>query len=153
VSHQDDVFMRMFGIVLGVLILLAFIVFFIAQNVTSDQPNSSMSEQAIEKRIAPVGKLKTGEEKPMAAAETTVASTGGAASAVPAACAACHGTGVLGAPKIGNKADWEPRLAQGMDVLIASASKGKGNMPPQGATFSNDALKEAIQAMLSKSGL
>jgi cytochrome c5 len=151
VSHQDDVFMRMFGIVLAILIVLAFVVYFIAQNVTSDQPSSSMSEQAIEKRIDPVGKLKTKEAKPMAAA--TVATTGGAATAVPAACSACHAAGVLGAPKIGNKADWEPRLAQGMDALIANAANGKGSMPPQGAVFSNDALKEAIQAMLSESGL
>ena len=110
-----------------------------------------MSGQAIEKRIEPVGKLMTKEAKPMVGAP--LATTGGAASAVPAACAACHDAGVLGAPKIGSKADWEPRLAQGMDALVASAANGKGSMPPQGSIFNNDALKDAIQAMLDKSGL
>lgn len=72
---------------------------------------------------------------------------------VPGICIACHGTGVLGAPKIGDKSAWEVRAKQGLDALINSASKGKGNMPPQGASFNNDQLKEAIEAMLSKSGL
>ena len=33
------------------------------------------------------------------------------------ACKACHATGAAGSPKLGDKAAWEPRIAQGMDVL------------------------------------
>ena len=53
---------------------------------------------------------------------------------------ACHGTGVLGAPKFGDKAAWAPRIKQGMDTLYSSALKGKGAMPPKGG---NTALSDA----------
>ncbi|MGB5741967.1 MAG: c-type cytochrome, partial [Sedimenticolaceae bacterium] len=48
------------------------------------------------------------------------------------ACLACHTTGAAGAPKLGDKAVWAPRIAQGMEVLHASAINGKGAMPPKG---------------------
>jgi cytochrome c5 len=57
-----------------------------------------------------------------------------------ASCVACHGTGVAGAPKIGDKAAWAPRLKQGTDTLHQSALKGKGAMPPKGG---NTALSDA----------
>ena len=48
------------------------------------------------------------------------------------ACMACHGAGVAGAPKFGDKAAWAPRIKLGIDALHASALKGKGAMPPKG---------------------
>ncbi|HEX2826528.1 MAG TPA: c-type cytochrome [Burkholderiales bacterium] len=51
-------------------------------------------------------------------------------------CAACHGTGVAGAPKLGDKAAWAPRLKQGLDTLHEHALKGKGAMPPKGGNMS-----------------
>src|SRR4029453_16435188 len=45
-------------------------------------------------------------------------------------CMACHSTGAANAPKLGDKAAWKPRLAQGMPHLYTSALKGKGAMPP-----------------------
>lgn len=47
-------------------------------------------------------------------------------------CAICHTTGVAGAPKAGDKAAWEPRLAKGLDALAQSTRKGMGGMPPGG---------------------
>ena len=55
-------------------------------------------------------------------------------------CFACHGAGVAGAPKFGDKAAWAPRVARGKDALHASALKGKGAMPPKGG---NPALSDA----------
>lgn len=72
---------------------------------------------------------------------------------VPAVCNGCHSAGILGAPKVGNKDDWVERARQGIEALVMSVSKGKGNMPPQGVNFNNDQLKKAIEAMLIKSGL
>jgi len=63
----------------------------------------------------------------------------------------CHGTGVLGAPKVDSKDDWTARVGQGMAALVASAKNGKGSMPPQ--VMSDDQLKAAIAAMLKKAGL
>lgn len=49
-----------------------------------------------------------------------------------ATCSACHAMGVANAPKTGDAAGWEPRLAKGMDVLVASVKNGMGAMPPTG---------------------
>lgn len=47
-------------------------------------------------------------------------------------CALCHVTGIGGAPRIGNVAEWQPRLAQGKDVLLAHTIEGFNAMPPLG---------------------
>jgi len=54
-------------------------------------------------------------------------------------CIACHGAGVAGAPKFGDKAAWAPRIKQGVDVLVQNAIKGKGAMPPKGGSSASDA--------------
>jgi cytochrome c5 len=48
------------------------------------------------------------------------------------ACATCHGAGVLGAPKKGDDAAWQPRLKQGTDVLLSHVKNGYKNMPAKG---------------------
>ncbi len=55
-------------------------------------------------------------------------------------CTGCHSTGALGAPKLGDKAAWAPRIAQGMEVLYNSALKGKNSMPAKGG---NPSLSDA----------
>ena len=55
-------------------------------------------------------------------------------------CIVCHGTGVAGAPKAGDKAAWAPRLKTGMDALYKSALNGKNAMPARGG---NGALTDA----------
>jgi cytochrome c5 len=55
-------------------------------------------------------------------------------------CIVCHGTGVAGAPKAGDKAAWAPRLKTGMEALYTSALKGKNAMPARGG---NGALTDA----------
>jgi len=65
------------------------------------------------------------------------------------ACAACHATGVAGAPKFGDKVAWAPRLTSGKDTLYASSIKGKGAMPPKGGQLqlSDDHVKAAVDFM------
>ena len=54
-------------------------------------------------------------------------------------CTVCHGAGLAGAPKVGDKAAWAPRIAQGINVLYAHAIgglTGKGGvMPPKGGNL------------------
>ena len=72
-------------------------------------------------------------------------------------CALCHAAGVAGAPKPGDKADWEPRIAQGKDTLYKHAMEGftgaKGMMPPRGGapTLTDDEMKAAVDYMVDKS--
>ena len=95
----------------------------------------------------------------VAVAETAQAGAGagagaGAAGAVPIlytqVCQVCHAAGVAGAPKLGDKAAWAPRLAQGIDGLAASAIKGKNAMPPKGGSTAPDAdIKTVVAYMVS----
>ena len=66
-------------------------------------------------------------------------------------CAACHASGVAGAPKLGDKAAWGPRASQGKATLVASVTKGKGAMPPKAgnAGLSDDQLQAAVDYMLA----
>ena len=72
-------------------------------------------------------------------------------------CAKCHQTGVAGAPKLGDKADWGPRIAQGNDTLYKHAIEGfngsKGAMPPKGGSpsLSDDDMKTVVDFMVAKS--
>mgnify|MGYP001310971191 CR=1 FL=1 len=71
-------------------------------------------------------------------------------------CAMCHGGGVAGAPKTGDKAAWAPRIAQGNDVLYKHAIEGftgqAGMMPPKGggAGLSDDQVKQAVDYLVAK---
>lgn len=70
-------------------------------------------------------------------------------------CVMCHGAGIGGAPKIGDKAAWGPRIAQGQDTLYKHAIEGftgsQGMMPAKGggATLSDDDVKAAVDYMAS----
>jgi len=54
------------------------------------------------------------------------------ASIVKSNCKVCHAQGINGAPVIGNKRMWEPRLGKGIPALIENASNGVGLMPAKG---------------------
>lgn len=63
-------------------------------------------------------------------------------------CQVCHGAGIAGAPKFGDKAAWAPRLAAGIDAVYAIAVSGKGAMPPRGGSQASDAdLRAAVEYM------
>ena len=72
-------------------------------------------------------------------------------------CTVCHAAGVAGAPKLGDKADWGPRVAQGKDTLYKHAMEGftgaKGQMPARGgnAALSDDDVKAAVDFMADQS--
>ncbi len=69
-------------------------------------------------------------------------------------CAACHATGVAGAPKAGDKAAWSARLAQGFEGLYQSALNGKNAMPAKGgnADLSEADLANAVGYLLVEAG-
>lgn len=66
-------------------------------------------------------------------------------------CAKCHQAGVGGAPKIGDRAAWIPRLKQGMDFVVRSAINGHGAMPPRGgmANLTDAEVRAAIIYMVN----
>jgi len=70
---------------------------------------------------------------------------------VRAQCAKCHETGVGGAPRIGDRAAWLPRLKLGLDTLIRSAINGHGGMPPRGgaANLTDPEIRGAVVYMFN----
>ncbi|NHZ36747.1 c-type cytochrome [Massilia rubra] len=69
-----------------------------------------------------------------------------------ASCASCHAAAVMGAPKLGDKPSWTPRIAKGVDVLYASALNGFKMMPPRGgnAALKDEEIKSVVDFMVSK---
>lgn len=110
---------------------------------------SAMTAEAIEQRIRPVAGFEL-------ASATAPAAGGQAAAAAPGkalydtVCAGCHGAGVAGAPKLGDKAAWAPRIAAGMNTMVTTAIKGKGAMPPRGgrADASDADIKAVVEYMV-----
>lgn len=85
-----------------------------------------------------------------AAKGATVAKVDGA-KVYASGCNVCHAAGIAGAPKLGDKTAWAPRLGQGIDALTASVIKGKGTMPPRGAVAnaSDGELRGAVEYMVA----
>jgi c(7)-type cytochrome triheme protein len=70
------------------------------------------------------------------------------------ACAACHGSGAAGAPKLGDAAAWGPRIKAGQAALYESALKGKKAMPPKGGNpaLPDAEVKAAVDYMVAAAG-
>jgi cytochrome c5 len=69
-------------------------------------------------------------------------------------CSACHGSGALGSPKIGDKAAWGPRIAQGYETLIKHAMEGIRQMPARGGNpdLTNGEIANAVAFMANQGG-
>lgn len=67
-------------------------------------------------------------------------------------CAKCHQEGVGGAPRIGHREDWIPRMRQGLDAVVRSAINGHGGMPSRGgmANLTDSELRGAVIYMLNQ---
>ena len=74
-------------------------------------------------------------------------------SIVTAQCAKCHGSGVGGAPKIGDRDAWSARVKAGVDPLVRSAIKGHGGMPSRGgmADLTDPEIRDAVIYMVTRS--
>jgi len=101
-------------------------------------------EKAVAQRIQKVGSVEIRDaNRPLKAGAEVYA----------AQCAACHATGVAGAPKLGDVATWAPRIKTGFEALLNSALKGKGAMGPQGGGDFEDAeIGRAVAHMANAAG-
>lgn len=169
-DKADKQFFLTFLGVTGALIFITVVVFVAAKSIGAigapDEKSAAQLKLA-EQRIEPIGKvnLKSNPTRPaaqpaaaatVAKAEPAQAAAGGqdtGSSVYAALCQACHMTGAAGAPVTGNSAAWGPRIAQGMDVLYASAIKGKNAMPPKGGNpaLSDADVKAAVDFMVKQS--
>ena len=117
-----------------------------AKNNTSEAVSEAkeLKEPVPETSNAPITEVKASDDKQ---AESTYKSK----------CVACHGGGIAGAPKLGDKAAWAARIAQGDEVLLQHAIKGfkgdTGYMPPKGGfmALSDEEISATVQYMVSHS--
>jgi len=159
---QDKEFFTTFFAIMGGLAVFAIVLVIIATKLTSDVTDHKPEEIVIE-NIKPVGEVYiAGESEPEAAPAPAPAADAAATAAAGAKsgeqvynsnCVACHGTGAAGAPKLGDTAAWAPRIAAGMDSLLANATNGLKAMPPKGLcmTCSEAELQGAVEYMVNNS--
>lgn len=105
----------------------------------------------ISERLAPAGEVVL--EKDVASAPAMASSGPRSGEDIyNKSCTACHSTGAGGAPKTGRAADWESRVAQGMDTLYANAINGINGMPAKGLCMdcSDDEMKSVVDYMLEQ---
>ena len=170
-NQQDDsVFVRNFSLVLLALVVIGLTAFVLAKVVNGGAQDKYGPKGDETANVAPVGALNTGA----AAVEVAGANTGAAvaSTAAPAAadssdpgkstydgvCFACHAQGIAGAPKYGDVAAWESRVAQGHDTLVQHAIAGftgqAGMMPARGGnpTLTDAQVTAAVEYMMAAVG-
>jgi cytochrome c5 len=116
-------------------------------------PAAAASEASAPAAAAPAASAPAEAAAPAAAPAAPAAASADAGKKLfESTCQACHGTGVAGAPKFGDKAAWAPRLKQGKATLYEHAIKGfqgkSGMMPPKGGSSApDDEVKAAVDYM------
>ena len=150
-SKSDQSFLRQFSIMIGGLTVLTVLLVLGAMAIYSHEPKETNPNQTADTAalIAPAGAVYAGNTGRAAMQAAAEAATTAAASQVAYGgttdgkeifghlCTSCHTSGVAGAPKVGDKTMWAPRIAQGIDTLVKHAIEGyhgpDGNyMPAKG---------------------
>ncbi len=166
---RDQKFFDMYTLVIGVLAAFALAILVLAMKMSALTQDvyvrdTDEYQKQVESRIRPLSQVyMPGEEqqapepKVQPAAEAKPVSTKmSGAQVYNAACIACHGAGIGGAPVFGNHDDWAPRIAKGMDTLHDHALHGftgdHGTMPAKGGRvdLSDEEIKAAVDYMASK---
>ncbi|KXW55938.1 c-type cytochrome [Ferrovum sp. PN-J185] len=166
------------NVVKGILLTAAgvVVVLFLQHFVFSLKPQPHISNTEIEKRIKPLAsvvitplpKQATAASEPANSSQNKTVDTASTSSVTKesvasndntlvgkktfdAICTGCHSSGALGAPKFGNKKDWAPRIAQGIDILYHSAINGKNSMPAKGGnpSLTDAEVKAAVDYMVA----
>ena len=118
---------------------------------TAMDTGESLTSAAVEKTEEVVAAVTA-----PAAVDTAAVDTKEGETIYKSSCNACHGTGVAGSPKLGDKDAWSARIAQGNAVMTEHAIKGfkgeKGYMPPKGGAMhlSDDQIAMVVEYMVSQ---
>ena len=157
-----DTFMLVLGILaavtIGLIVLAGIISDNTAKRFIEEDP---LKREQTEQRIAPVARVAVAGQDNSALA-APAAAPAAAATDLPGeqvyqqVCTACHGAGIAGAPKTGDKAAWADRLAQGTDTLNKHAIEGfqgkAGYMPPNGGRtdLTDKSVINAVEHMIAQ---
>lgn len=166
-SKQDTHFFNTFSLVIGLLVVVALGIFALARSVASETQEKQMLVEShylkgVTERVQPFARVAVAGQDNSALKIESTTPAGSAGPVQPKngdelyeqACKACHGAGIGGAPKAGDKAAWSPRVAKGKDVLYDHALHGftgtAGMMPAKGGRVdvSDDLVKQAVDHIL-----
>lgn len=164
-SHNeadDQKFFNLFMVVIGALIGVTIFLIFLARSIASTSQLAWVKQDpayasAVAERIRPAAQVSLPGDEPAAGAMAVpeaavpVAAKLTGEQVYNTACFACHGTGVGGAPKLGDSAAWKSRLAQGAATMNKHAIEGfqgqTGVMPAKGGRvdLSDDEIIAAVK--------
>ncbi|MEM7762607.1 MAG: c-type cytochrome [Pseudomonadota bacterium] len=164
-SSQDRKFFDLFMVVLAILVGISVLIYLISADLSAGSQQQYISQDAeyqkqIKSRISPVGRVALPGESAIAetvAAPEPVKAELTGAQVYNNACGACHTNGIGGAPRLGDAAAWEPRVAQGLEILREHAINGyqgsAGYMPAKGGNLglSDEEVYRSIDYMIAES--
>jgi len=132
------------GVVLFVLLVAK--IFGVTDTIDVAEPTAAVSQ--VEENIKPVAVVE------VAAAGATSGAEKSGEEVVKAVCSMCHASGLMNAPKIGDKGQWQPRIAQGYETLIKHAIEGIRTMPARGGnpSLTDGEVASAVAHMANASG-
>lgn len=154
------------GIALSIIAISALLYFSLP---ILNKGSNTDSNEDIDTRTHPVGQVQLAEQITSDVTQTEDKEAGGpsittadpveksssARDLAKASCFTCHQSGLMGAPKVGDRSDWEKRLEQGFDTLVSHAKEGFNSMPARGGNpgLSDTEVENAILFMLEQSEL
>ena len=170
-TKSDQSFMRSFSMLIAGLSVLTLLLIGGAWWIYDHEPKeiNPQTTAQTQARIAPAGAVYAGDTGRAAMQAAKDAAAKAAASQVAYGgstdgktiydnlCHACHTAGVAGAPKLGDKANWGPRVAEGIDTLVKHAIDGykgpDGNMMPAkggNPSLNDDQVANTVKWMVSQ---
>ena len=126
--------------------LLVAKVFGVTDTIEVAEPTAAISK--IEENIKPVATVE------LAAAGAGAGAEKSGEEVVKAVCSMCHAAGLMNSPKIGDKGQWQPRIAQGYETLVKHAIEGIRSMPARGGnpSLTDGEVASAVAHMANASG-
>ncbi|WP_435105190.1 c-type cytochrome [Arhodomonas sp. AD133] len=155
--EEDRKFIRNFMAVIGVLVFVAVALILISTGLYEGESEArkELAAERAARHLEPVGKVRlTGEPAPASTGGGEEAAAGGGGEprsgeeVTGAVCAACHESGAMNAPKIGDEAAWADRVDKGLATLVDHSANGFNNMPPQKGQASEEEIRAAILWMV-----
>jgi len=169
VSKQDSQFINNFSLVVGILAAIAIVLLALARSVAAHTQGVEIFDDpayvaTVTNSTAPFAQeAVSGQDNSALAIKAPAGAGPSIALAVPktgkdlfeSVCTSCHGAGIAGAPKAGDKSAWGPRIAEGKPTLYQHAVNGftgkAGIMPPKGGRtdLPDDLIKQGVDYMVS----